>query len=462
MLAISQENRLARRPNLRSLILLLSISLWPLSGLSQEFRWENPLMGWTSTGNPYANVGDAGLSFESENAAKTFAEKHGWEYSLWSSVKQLVDPIRGVLRRRMKGKRTPLQQMAIGDIRGITKAVAAAIIKEAIEEDLAEGYREMNSRDLHRLNKAYIVKISTIVEQKKLPSSLTPSNNRTVCGQMIIQDQLEIYAIEGRRIHEIQCKPAMERKKQVLLFAASNDSSKVAQTFVDVATLFKGKLIFVYVEMYNEDVGKPVGDYFGITGDAQQVYSGYLRILERASWRKKLKAFYKSDSIPENNDDDVKIVVGNNFEDIVLDESKDVLLEIYAPWCGHCQALEPTYNKLAKHLRYINSLVIAKTDGTTNEHPRSKVMNFFAGLLLLLMPEENTFWLICKEAVEEKILHRVSQKSTVQQLVMTGGHIQSDILAHVDVISLLIDDAHTFYPRWSPKFGPKYEGITLF
>ncbi|KAI3781485.1 hypothetical protein L2E82_11500 [Cichorium intybus] len=51
--------------------------------------------------------------------------------------------------------------------------------------------------------------------------------------------------------------------------------------------------------------------------------------------------------------------------------------------------------------------------------------------------------LICKEAVEENILHRVSQKSTVQQLVMTGGHIQGDILAPVDVISLLIDDAHT-------------------
>lgn len=28
------------------------------------------------------------------------------------------------------------------------------------------------------------------------------------------------------------------------------------------------------------------------------------------------------------NDGDVKIVVGNNFDDIVLDESKDVLLEV--------------------------------------------------------------------------------------------------------------------------------------
>ncbi|XP_023751529.1 protein disulfide isomerase-like 1-4 [Lactuca sativa] len=179
-------------------------------------------------------------------------------------------------------------------------------------------------------------------------------------------------------------------KKQVLLFATSNGSSKVFPTFVDAAKLFKGKLIFVYVELDNEDVGKPVGDYFGITGDAPQVigYTGNddgkkfvfdqdltfenLKAFGEGFLDEKLKAFYKSDPIPENNDGDVKIVVGNNFDDIVLDESKDVLLEIYAPWCGHCQALEPTYNKLAKHLHDIDSLVIAKMDGTTNEHPKAK------------------------------------------------------------------------------------------
>lgn len=30
----------------------------------------------------------------------------------------------------------------------------------------------------------------------------------------------------------------------------------------------------------------------------------------------------------EQNDGDVKVVVGNNFDEIVLDESKDVLLEV--------------------------------------------------------------------------------------------------------------------------------------
>ncbi len=43
-------------------------------------------MGWTSTGDPYANDGDAGLSFDSAEAAKAFAEKHGWAYTVFFSI----------------------------------------------------------------------------------------------------------------------------------------------------------------------------------------------------------------------------------------------------------------------------------------------------------------------------------------------------------------------------------------
>ncbi|XP_043708346.1 NADH dehydrogenase [ubiquinone] iron-sulfur protein 4, mitochondrial [Telopea speciosissima] len=55
------------------------VGRWKINFLSTQ-KWENPLMGWTSTGDPYANVGDAGLSFDSEEDAKAFAERHGWEY----------------------------------------------------------------------------------------------------------------------------------------------------------------------------------------------------------------------------------------------------------------------------------------------------------------------------------------------------------------------------------------------
>ncbi|OMP01799.1 NADH dehydrogenase ubiquinone Fe-S protein 4, mitochondrial [Corchorus olitorius] len=55
------------------------VGKWKINFMSTQ-KWENPLMGWTSTGDPYANVGDAGFSFDSEEAAKSFAERHGWEY----------------------------------------------------------------------------------------------------------------------------------------------------------------------------------------------------------------------------------------------------------------------------------------------------------------------------------------------------------------------------------------------
>ncbi|XP_074556630.1 protein disulfide isomerase-like 1-4 [Curcuma longa] len=182
-------------------------------------------------------------------------------------------------------------------------------------------------------------------------------------------------------------------KKQLLLFATSNDSKKVMPAFEGTAKFFKGKLIFVYVEMDNEDVGKPVSEYFGVVESPKVLgYSGNedakkfvldgeisidnVKKFAEGFVEDSLKPFFKSDPIPLTNDGDVKIVVGKNFDEIVLDESKDVLLEIYAPWCGHCQALEPTYNKLAKHVRGIKSLVIAKMDGTTNEHPRAKSDGF--------------------------------------------------------------------------------------
>ncbi|XVE55741.1 hypothetical protein DITRI_Ditri03aG0182500 [Diplodiscus trichospermus] len=65
------------------------VGKWKINFLS-TLKWENPLMGWTSTGDPYANVGEAGLEFDSEEAAKLFAEKHGWEYQVCAFGGNLV------------------------------------------------------------------------------------------------------------------------------------------------------------------------------------------------------------------------------------------------------------------------------------------------------------------------------------------------------------------------------------
>lgn len=81
----------------------------------------------------------------------------------------------------------------------------------------------------------------------------------------------------------------------------------------------------------------------------------------------KVEPHRKSDPIPKTNDDPVKVVVGKNFEDIVLKSGKNVMLEIYAPWCGHCKKLAPIYEEVGKHFKDFSEVVIAKMDGTTND-----------------------------------------------------------------------------------------------
>jgi protein disulfide-isomerase A1 len=63
---------------------------------------------------------------------------------------------------------------------------------------------------------------------------------------------------------------------QILLFAVANKSSKFLPIFKEAAKSFKGKLLFIFVERDNEEVGEPVANYFGITGQETTVlaYTG--------------------------------------------------------------------------------------------------------------------------------------------------------------------------------------------
>jgi protein disulfide-isomerase A1 len=80
-----------------------------------------------------------------------------------------------------------------------------------------------------------------------------------------------------------------------------------------------------------------------------------------------LKAHVKSDPEPETNDGPVFVLVGDAFERVAKDTTKDVLVEFYAPWCGHCKKLAPIYEEVGEAFADNDNVIIAKMDSTTND-----------------------------------------------------------------------------------------------
>lgn len=73
---------------------------------------------------------------------------------------------------------------------------------------------------------------------------------------------------------------------------------------------------------------------------------------------------------PEIDEKDVVVLKDTNFTDVV-NNNRFVLVEFYAPWCGHCQALAPEYAAAATELKGEN-VVLAKIDATEESEVAQK------------------------------------------------------------------------------------------
>merc|ERR1712088_992375 len=153
-----------------------------------------------------------------------------------------------------------------------------------------------------------------------------------------------------------------EIKSHLLMFVSKKSDEFKAQheTAQTIAKEYKGQLLFVTIDTDEED-HKRILEFFGMKEDE---IPG-MRLINLA------------EEIPEDWDaKPVKVLVGKNFEQVALDAEKNVLVEFYAPWCGHCKQLAPIWDKLGEKFADSADIVIAKMDSTGNELEDIKIQGF--------------------------------------------------------------------------------------
>merc|ERR1712158_122391 len=136
----------------------------------------------------------------------------------------------------------------------------------------------------------------------------------------------------------------------------------------------KGKMLFVTINT-DEDDHKRILEFFGITESELPTFRAIQLGEDMAKYKPEaenieafvakflageLKQHLMSEEIPEDWD-----AAGVN-----------VLVEFYAPWCGHCKQLAPIWDKLGEKYADHANIVIAKMDSTANELEEIKVQGF--------------------------------------------------------------------------------------
>lgn len=185
---------------------------------------------------------------------------------------------------------------------------------------------------------------------------------------------------------EIEAIFGQQQNTLILFRKESQANEEFVKQFEAASKLNKGKMLFSYSDG-TVDIQEKLADFMGV----QEADLPTLRCITPQKMAKyrfedtpsltaekvgawvdeilsgKAKAHLKSEPVPADNNGPVKIVVGSQFEEIVLDNERDVFVKFYAPWCGHCKKLAPIWEELGEFYKNNDKLVIAKFDATTNE-----------------------------------------------------------------------------------------------
>ncbi|XP_027796333.2 protein disulfide-isomerase A2 [Marmota flaviventris] len=183
----------------------------------------------------------------------------------------------------------------------------------------------------------------------------------------------------------------------LLLFVNQTLAShrELLEGFREAAPPLRGQVLFVVVDVDNSN--DHVLQYFGLKAEEAPT----LRLVNIETTKKyappgggpitsasvadfcqmvfsgKLKPYLLSQEVPPDWDQrPVKTLVGKNFEQVAFDETKNVFVKFYAPWCSHCKEMAPAWEALAEKYRDHEDIIIAELDATANELEAFTVSGF--------------------------------------------------------------------------------------
>merc|ERR1712112_599025 len=263
-----------------------------------------------------------------------------------------------------------LDVAVIGFFEDDTNAAAKAFKDASIEVDDYEFAITSNDE----IRDEYKVEGDSVIVIKKIDGTETVSRISDVTSEADISTFVKFKALPP----VMDFNPQTAKKifsgvvqAHLLLFMSSTaeghkDRLDMAK---EVAKENEGSLLFVTVDTDVED-NKRMLDFFGLK-EAELPSFRAIVLSDDMSMANTIK--YK----PEDwADKGVKYLVGENFASVAMDEEKNVLVEFYAPWCGHCKELAPVWDELGEKYKDHENIVIAKIDATANELVDVNVQGF--------------------------------------------------------------------------------------